>query len=139
MKNIIIASLIAASSGLAAAPQASAKNEGLAALGGFIGGVVVGAALDHGHNRPDYRPGYRVDYRNDYRVPAPAYCPPPVCEPQVVRYAPPVPQGYWQDVQVKTWVPECWVMGRDRWGRPVRVLQPGYYTYSTNRQWVSCG
>lgn len=143
MKNIVIASLIAATSGLAAAPQASAKNnEGLAALGGFIGGLVVSTAIHDANRRPDYR------------APAPAYCPPPapayapppppVCEPpREVRYsppyAPPVPRGYWEEVQVKTWVSERWVMSRDRWGRPVRVFQPGYYTYTTDRRWVSCG
>lgn len=60
----------------------------------------------------------------------PAYCPPPA----VVQYAP--ARGYWKDVTIKTWVPERWVMGRDRWGRPVRVCEPGYYAYRTDRVWV---
>src|SRR3954462_8197585 len=98
MKNIVIASLIAALGGLAAAPQASAKNEGLAALGGFIGGVVVGASIndrDHDH-RSDYRSDYRPDYRpNYYSAPAPVVCEPP-------RYAPPVPRGYWREVPVRS-------------------------------------
>jgi hypothetical protein len=37
---------------------------------------------------------------------------------------------------VKTWVPERWVVSRDRWGRPVRHCEPGYFTYRTERVWV---
>ena len=59
-------------------------------------------------------------------------CPPP---PAVV-YAPSAPRGHWEDVTVKTWVPERWTHSRDRWGRTVRVLEPGYYTYRTERVWV---
>ena len=66
-----------------------------------------------------------------FAAPAPAYCPPPVAP---VYYAP--ARGYWKDVTVKTWVPERWFMSRDRWGRPVRVCEPGYYTYRTDRVWV---
>jgi hypothetical protein len=63
-------------------------------------------------------------------APAPAYAPPPA-----VVYAP-APRGYWKDVTVKAWVPERWVSSRDRWGRPVRVCEPGYFTYRTDRVWV---
>ncbi len=56
--------------------------------------------------------------------------------PPTVVYAPPPPRGYWQDVQVKTWVPERWVVRNNRWGRPDRYCEPGYYTYTTNRVWV---
>src|SRR5262245_48096876 len=75
----------------------------------------------------------------------PAYCPP---SPQVVYapapapvYAPPAvvvaPQrGYWKDVQVRTWVPERWLVRYNRWGRAERYCEPGYYTYRTERVWV---
>lgn len=68
--------------------------------------------------------------------PAPVmdYCPP---EPAVV-YAP-APRGYWKDVTVKTWVPERWVMSTDRWGRSVRVCEPGHFVYRTERVWVDGG
>jgi hypothetical protein len=72
-----------------------------------------------------------------YRTPAPVvvHTPPPA-----VVYAPaPVvvePRGYWKEVVVKTWVPERWVSSRDRWGRHVRVCEPGYFTYRTDRVWV---
>lgn len=67
--------------------------------------------------------------------------------PPTVVYAPPVAvcppaavvapaRGYWKDVAVKTWVPERWVVSRDRWGRPVRHCEPGYYAYRTERVWV---
>jgi hypothetical protein len=71
---------------------------------------------------PAYRPA----------PPAVVYAPPPT-----VVYAPaPVARGYWKDVTVKTWVPERVVWSRDRWGRSVRVCEPGYFTYRTDRVWV---
>lgn len=64
---------------------------------------------------------------------APSHCPPP----PVVHYVPaPASRGYWKEIVVKTWVPERWIASRDRWGRPVRVLEPGYFTYRTDRVWV---
>lgn len=77
-------------------------------------------------------------------APAPAYCPPPApayCPPPAAAYCPPPatvvyePRGYWRDVAVKTWVPERWVMSRDNCGRLVRVCEPGYYAYRTERVW----
>lgn len=64
-----------------------------------------------------------------YAPPAPAVCPP---APVVVAPA----RGYWKDVTVRTWVPERWVVRHDRWGRPTRYCEPGYYTYRTERVWV---
>ncbi len=75
---------------------------------------------------PDCHPAPRVVV-----APAPTvvYAPPP---PVVVA----APRGYWQDVQVKTWVPERWVVRHNRWGRAERVCEPGYYTFTTQRVWV---
>lgn len=70
---------------------------------------------------PAYRPA----------PPTVVYAPPPT-----VVYAPAPSRGYWRDVTVKTWVPERWVHSRDRWGRPVRICEPGYFTYRTDRVWV---
>lgn len=69
--------------------------------------------------------------------PAVVYAPPPA-----LVYAPPPavvvvpPRGYWKEIQVKTWVPERWVVRHNRWGRAERHCEPGYYTYTTQRQWV---
>ena len=68
---------------------------------------------------PSYRSG----------SPVVAYAPPPT-----VVYAP--SRGYWKEIQVKTWVPERWVVRYDRRGRPERYCEPGYYTYRTDRVWV---
>lgn len=74
-----------------------------------------------------------------YRHPAPTVV---VAPPPVVAYTPaPVivaapSRGYWKEVVVKTWVPERWVSSHDRWGRHVRVCEPGYYAYRTDRVWV---
>lgn len=64
-------------------------------------------------------------------APAPMFVPAP---PPPVIYAP--THGYWNEVVVKTWVPERWVFTRDRWGRSVRVCEPGYFTHRTDRVWV---
>jgi hypothetical protein len=72
-------------------------------------------------------------------APAPAvvYAPAPTvvyARPPAVVVAP--PRGYWKEVQVKTWVPERWVVRTNRWGRSERYCEPGYYTYRTDRVWV---
>lgn len=79
-------------------------------------------------------------------VGAPVYhpVPPPVVytpAPSVVVAPPPAvvvepARGYWKDVQVRTWVPERWVVRTNRWGRTERFCEPGYYTYTTQRVWV---
>lgn len=70
----------------------------------------------------------------------------PACRPEVpvavvpppptVIYAPAPVGGYWKEVVVKTWVPERWVVSRDRWGRSIRIFEPGYTTYRTERVWI---
>jgi hypothetical protein len=108
MKRIAIA-LVATAAALAAT---SARADTRVSIGVNVGG-------------PAYRPV----------PPAVVYAPAPS-----VVYAPPVvvapSRGYWKDVQVKTWVPERWVVRTNRWGRSERICEPGYYTYVTNRVWV---
>lgn len=100
-------------------------------------------------------PDFHVSLR--FGAPAPvAVCPPPA---PVVRYAPPPPAayypaparvgvydrhhreaGFWKEVVVKTWVPARVVNSHDRYGRHVRVVEPGHFIYTTDRVWVShCG
>src|SRR5262245_33683864 len=68
--------------------------------------------------------------------PTVVYAPAPVatCPPAPVVVAP--ARGYWRDVQVRTWVPERWLVRYDRCGRPERYCEPGYYAYRTERVWV---
>jgi len=74
-----------------------------------------------------------------YYTPAPVavYAPAPT-----VVYAPPPTavvapaRGYWTDVQVRTWVPERWMVRTNRWGRAERFCEPGHYVYHTERIWV---
>jgi hypothetical protein len=47
------------------------------------------------------------------------------------------PRGYWKEITVKTWVPARWVVSRDRRGREFRTMEKGYFTYRTDRVWVS--
>ncbi len=97
------------------------------------------AALAATTARADTRVSIGVNLGAPVYTPAPSvvYAPAPVMRapaPAVV-YAPPA-RGYWKDVTVKTWVPERWVMSRDRWGRPIRVCEPGHFAFTTNRVWV---
>ena len=102
--------------------------------------LVGAAALVAGSARAETRVSIGVNVGAPVYRPAPpvVYAPPP---PAVVYAPPPAvvvapPQGYWTDVQVKTWVPERWVVRHNRWGRPERYCEPGYYTYHTERVWV---
>src|SRR5262245_54153831 len=97
--------------------------------------LATAAALAANSARADTRVSFGVSYG------APAYCPPPAVTyaPPAVAYVPAPARGYWKDVTVKTWVPERWVMSRDRWGRSVRVCEPGHYAYRTDRVWVDTG
>ncbi len=80
----------------------------------------------------------RVIVRGQIHIgaPAPLYSAPAYHAAPVTHYVPASPRGYWQNVAVKTWVPERWTVGRDRWGRPVRYFEPGYFAYRTERVWV---
>jgi hypothetical protein len=121
MKTLTTLSSILAAGALALAPKpAMAGNDGLAALGGFVGGVIVGASIE--------------------RHPAPVVVAgPPACYPAprviVAPCPPPSPEGYWKEVTVRTWVPECWATRYDH-GRHVRYFVPGHYEFRTDRVWV---
>jgi len=98
------------------------------------------AALAATSARADTRVSFGINvgapvYRHE--PPAVVYAPAPS-----VVYAPaptvvaPAPRGYWKEIQVKTWVPERWVVRTNRWGRSERYCEPGYYAYRTERVWV---
>jgi hypothetical protein len=100
-----------------------------ALLAGFAASAArAGSQVYVGVNTgPLYRPEAPV-----YRTTAPAV----IVQGAIPYYAAPAPRGYWKDVTVKTWIPERWSMGRNQWGRPVRVFEPGHFAYATNRVWV---
>jgi hypothetical protein len=110
MKRIAIALLVSAAALAASSARADTR---------FSVGINLGA--------PVYRPA----------PPAVVVAPAPVYDPSApasVAYVP--ARGYWKEVTVKTWVPERWVMSRDRWGRSARVCEPGHYIYRTDRVWI---
>jgi hypothetical protein len=82
---------------------------------------------------------FGINSRPAYAVPAPVYVPAPVVTAPSYGYSDynsSRPRGHWETVTNKIWVPERWINSRDRWGRPVRVLERGYFTYRTDRVWV---
>lgn len=104
--------------------------------------LLATAALAAAPLRADTRIGIGVNFGLPVHRPAmpiivPAPMPPPAfvaAPPPAVIYAP--APGYWDEVVVKTWVPERWIYTRDHWGRSRRVCEPGYFTYRTERVWV---
>lgn len=118
MKRIAIALVVCA----AAVAASSARADTRVHVGVNIGGPAY------------YRPAPVI-----VTAPAPSivYAAPPTvvyASPPAVIVAP--SRGFWKEVQVRTWVPERWVVRTNRWGRPERFCEPGYYTYHTDRVWV---
>ncbi len=95
--------------------------------------LATAAALAASSARADSRVSLGINVGIPLYRPAPpvVYAPAPT-----VVYAPVAPRGHWEEVRVKTWMPERVVFSRDRWGRSVRVCEPGYFTYRTDRVWV---
>jgi hypothetical protein len=94
---------------------------------------VTAAALAATSARADTRVSIGVNVGSPSYRPAPptvVYAPAPTV---VVAPA----HGYWKEIVVKTWVPERWVVRHNRWGRPERYCEPGYYAYRTDRVWVA--
>jgi len=95
-------------------------------VGSFLGGVLIGSHIER-HSAPRQPVYYPQHYE-----PAPSVI--VVERPRV--YCPPAPSGYWKTIQTRQYVPERWIVATDRCGRRTRILQPGYYTYETQRVWV---
>jgi hypothetical protein len=109
--------------------------------------VVSAAALAVSSARADSRVRIGVNIGSPvYHHPAPVVVRAPAptvvyARPPAVMYAPaPVivasPHGYWQEVHVKTWVPERWIVRTNRWGHAERYCEPGHFAYHTDRVWV---
>lgn len=102
--------------------------------------LLASAALAGSALRAETRVSFGIHIGGPTYIPAPpavVYAPPPVvvhAPPPAVVYAP--ARGHWEDVMVRTWIPERWVYSRDRWGRSVRLLEPGHYALRTDRVWV---
>lgn len=128
MKILATVSLLAVTA-LAFAPKpAKAGDEGIAAIGGFIGGLVLGAALDNDHDRyADYDRYGRHD-RYDRHGSATVI---------IGNRHPHRDGGYWKHVTVKSWVPGYWTTSRDRHGHRCRFYVEGRWEYRTDRVWVA--
>ena len=128
MKTKLTAIALVAIAALAFAPKpARAGDEGIAAIGGFIGGVIVGSVINNDRHDRDYpvhgtigvdvgynRGGYGYDHgHRGHR------------------------DGYWKNVTVRHWVPDRWIVEYDRRGREYRRVIPGHYVLRTDRVWVS--
>lgn len=125
MKNKITALVLIAVTAFALAPKpAKAGDKELAVVGGLIGGLIIGSAIaDSRHD--DYRSTVVVDGRYDGRY-----------DHRYDRYDH-RDRGYWKEIRVKIWVPGRWVIEHSRHGRDYRRYVEGYYTYRTDRVWVS--
>jgi hypothetical protein len=119
--KFILASFVAALSGFAGlATTAKAGTDFHINLNLGLPRPPVIVVSSPSHNAPGYAYGNNRGFDPHY-VPAPA------------------PRGYWKEVVVKTWVPAQWTLTRDRRGREIRTLAPGYFAYRTDRVWVDNG
>ena len=108
MNTKITALTLAAVTAFAFTPKpAVAGDKGLAVVGGLIGGIIIASAI-HDHN--DTRTVVVNDRCDD---------------------------GYWKTVEVRTWVPGCWVYERGHHGRSYRRYVEGHYECRTDRVWVA--
>lgn len=122
MKTKITALALIATTALTLAPKpAQAGDKGLALVGGFLGGLIVASAINDSRH---------ADY--------PAHGTPVVnYSHRDAGYEDRGDAGYWKEVNVRVWVPGCWVVERRPYGRSYRHYVEGYYTYRTNRVWVA--
>lgn len=110
--NIKATVLTLAATAFAFTPKsAEAGNKEAALVGGLIGGILIGAALadSHSHDAHVVVAGHGPRYHDD---------------------------GYWKNVEVRTWVPGYWVTER-RHGRTHRYYVEGHYEVRTERVWVA--
>lgn len=112
MNTKITALTLAAATTFAFTPKpAVAHDNGLAVVGGIIGGLIIASALnDHCDTTPVY-----VSDRCDDR-----------------GYS-----GYWSTVSVNVWVPGYWVVERSHHGHSYRHYVEGRYECRNDRVWVA--
>lgn len=128
MKTIAFVSLLSATALALTPAPAKAGSDGVAALGGFIGGLIVGHAInDHRSGPPstevvvthryvDRRESRHHDSRHD-------------------RHYSHDRRGYWDSVRVQVWVPGYWTTRYER-GRRTNCHIPGRYEWRLERVWV---
>jgi len=141
---------VAAAALLVASPRAAvAGGEGIAAIGGFIGGMIVGSQVGSTHTHTHTTETVVVEHTTGPAAEQPApesaegvrTLPLPVDPPTttttttttVTRNGVP---GYWEERPVQTWVPARWITTYDRYGFPVRRYEPGHYVTHMERVWV---
>lgn len=121
MNTKITALTLAATTAFAFTPKPAVANDnGLAVVGGLVGGLIIASALsDH------YDHDSRVVVVNDR------------CDDFGNRYDDRGNSGYWKTVEVRTWVPGYWFVERGHHGRSYRSYIEGHYECRTDRVWVA--
>jgi hypothetical protein len=122
MNKLVLTTLVAALSGVFAAPTTARAGDGevVAAIGGFIGGVIVGSTIDRDHDHRHDRGGaVHVEVRTGRHGHGHGH-----------RH------GYWDTTRVRVWVPGRWVVTYDRCGERVRYFERGRYEWRRERVWV---
>jgi len=111
MNTKITALTLAAATAFAFTPKpAVAHDNGLAVVGGLVGGLIIASALSD-HHDADFHRTVVVNDRCD--------------------------DGYWKTVEVRTWVPGYWLVERGHHGRSYRSFVEGHYECRTDRVWVA--
>jgi hypothetical protein len=117
MKTKLTALALVAVTAFSLAPKpAKAGDKELAVVGGLIGGLIIGSAISDSRHSDHRNTTVIVDHRGGRHD---------------------RDRGFWKTISVKVWVPGCWVIERNRYGRDYRRYVDGHYTYRTDRVWVS--
>jgi hypothetical protein len=145
MNRIKLSLLVLASLGMCLLPKASADDEAVAAIGGFVAGIITSAIIDH--NEPDLvvvkgghgsHRGYRDQHCDragrghwERRV---SVCPPPRPKRDCGNYQ--GPRGHWEIRYERVWVPGHWEVRKNRCGDRYRVWNEGHYRTEKRKVWV---
>jgi len=149
---------LAAAALLVGTPRSAiAGGEGIAAIGGFIGGMIVGSQVGSTHTHTHTTETVVVEHTSVPAEQSPAPAPEAAEDVRTLPLPvnPPAPPtttttttttvtrngvpGYWEERPVQTWVPARWITTYDRYGFPVRRYEPGHYQTHMERVWVSGG
>ena len=125
MKTKFTALALITVTALTLAPKpAQASDKGLAIVGGFLGGLIVATAInDSRHDGYEHRnTTVIVERRDDRRGDR--------CDDRR-------PDGCWETVTVKVWVPATWIEECGRHGRVYQRYIGAHFEYRTDRVWVS--
>lgn len=122
--------------------QCMAINKEWSAVLGFAGGFLTAQVVNGPKEHIEYKPYYH-NHQPHYQVPPSCHPPvviskPPICfpRPQPV-YVTPYPQGHWEYIEEKTYIPGTWIYQQIGPNTYQKIWQEGYYQVVVKKVWVN--